>query len=657
MKALLICTSICFIANYSFCQTSPSAKEKKWTEEEQKQMEKARVYVEKKVYRLALSIYEKLIANHPSDVGLKYLYGICALNKPGMQNVAQKNLEDVFAINKKAYQIEYLLAKANFLNGNFEEAIKLASAYQAKMNKSTEEEKKEVESFLNYCQNAKILMVSPVPVKIENMGNVINSAAAESAPCLTDDEEIIIFTYRGTKSMGGLQNAFNQPDKNGLYYEDVFTSNKEKGVWQTPKGVSSVNSNNNEAVMFLSVDGQKLFTSKDSQQDDGDIYVSKLENNNWSVPEKLPGDVNTAAWEDNCSLSPDGKTLFFSSTRPGGIGGKDIYKASLMGNGSWGNVKNLGDKINTPLDDDAPFIHFDGRLLLFSSKGHNSMGGYDIFKTYLNLKDSTWSVPENIGYPINTTGDDNHYVLSPSGETGYYALGKPDGFGDLDVYTVEPGITGTKPVVSVVKGNVLLDNDPASAEILIEVPSKNIVFRQVKSNELTGNYRITLPVGEDYKITWKLKDLPPKIETIFATNVQEYMLTLLNINFASRKDTILPVIDSVINLSLDQESQIIDGLVYRIQVSSASISKKLKNKLEKEFGEIQTEMVGDVAKFYLKQEYKTLKEVRATVDKIRASEVPDAFVLGFFKGKRYHLFELRKKGILPKRKVSEMILR
>ena len=180
------------------------------------------------------------------------------------------------------------------------------------------------------------------------MGNVINTSGAESAPSLTDDENTIIFTYRGEKSVGGLQNAFNQPNKNGVYYEDVYTASKVNGVWQTPEQIKNINTNNNEAALFLSNDGQKLFINKDSQEDDGDIYICTFDKNVWGGPQKLLGDVNTPQWENNSSLSPDGKTLYFSSSRPGGIGGKDIYKSTLLSDGTWGVAKNMGVKINTP---------------------------------------------------------------------------------------------------------------------------------------------------------------------------------------------------------------------------------------------------------------------------------------------------------------------
>lgn len=645
MKTILFifCTTILSFA----AQSQDNLKEKKWSESEIVQHDKAQLLLSEKNYRLALPIFEKLLTDHPNDPRLKYSYGICGLSRPGLQAVCLKNLQEVYEKNKKAHEIEFYLAKANFLNSNFDEALTLVNAHAAKLKKPTDEEKKEIDEFINYCNNAKKLVAEPVKVKIENMGNLINTAASESAPCLTDDESVIIYTYKGENSVGGLQNAFNQPDKNGLYYEDVYRAVKERNNWLKPEGISNLNTKNNEAVLFLSNDGNKLFIAMDSQQDDGDIYMSTLDNNVWGLPEKLIGDVNTEAWEDNSSLSPDGKTLFFSSTRAGGFGGKDIYMAKLLPNGSWSNVKNLGDKINTPLDDDAPFIHYDGRLLLFSSKGHNSMGGYDIFKTYLNLKDSTWSTPENMGYPINTPADDNHYVLSPSGETGYYSLGRTDGYGDLDIYTVEPGITGIMPVVAVVKGTVSLDNGPVEADITVEIPSKNSVFRKFKASMLTGNYRVTLPVGEDYKITWKINDFDPKSEMIAASKVEEHMVKISDINFVTAKDTTLA--DST-KTKPGLGDEVIEGLVYKIQVSSESLARKLKKKLEHEYGDIDKIMFEGQAKFVLKNDFKTLREVTKQVESVRSSAVHDAFVVGMYKGKRYHLFELRKLGILPTKK-------
>ena len=619
--------------------------EKKWTDDERKQMEKAELLYFEKNYKLALPIYSKLRENHPNDVRLKYVYAICGLLIPGRQEICLDLLKEVYEKNKKAAEIDYYLAKANFLNYNFDEAIAGINSYKSKNKKITPEQLKDCDQIVMYCNNAKLLVPQPVPVRIENMGNTINTAAAESSPCLTDDENVIIFTYKGEKSKGGLQNAFNQPNKNGVYYEDVYTSSKVDGVWKTPEEIKNLNTNNNEAVLFLSNDGQKLFINIDSQQDDGDIYMSTLDKDVWGSPVKLVGDVNSKEWENNSSLSPDGKTLYFSSNRSGGFGGKDIYKSQLLQDGTWGKAKNLGDKVNTPLDEDAPFIHYDGRLLLFCSQGHNSIGGYDIFKTYMNFTDSTWSAAENMGCPINTPGDEIHYVLSPSGDNGYYGLGKVDGYGDFDIYKVEPGITGIMPVVAVSKGRVTLDTVPVEAEITVEVPARNIVFRTLKSNDKTGAYRITLPLGEDYKITWKVKDFPVQTKMIEASKATAYMLDLKDINFTTKKDTIISVIAASDPNGFTGNEKI-DGLVYKIQVSAEYLNVKIRRRKSKKIGEIEKLMVDGMARFTLTETFTTFNEVTEKLKFVRENLVEDAFVIGFYNGKRCYLSELRTKGII-----------
>ncbi len=611
---------------------------KKWTESEHVQMEKAQLFFAEKNYRLAFAMFEKLQANHPTESNLKYLCGVTGLSRPTKQAVCLQFLKEVQEKNKKAGDIEYYLAKANLLNNNIDEAIAGLASYASKLKKPTAEQKQNIEELTTYCNNAKLLMANPVAVKIENLGNTINTAGAEYEPNLTEDESVIVYTYVGEKSKGGLQNAFNQPNKNGVYYEDVFTSTKESGVWKQPQEVAGLNTNNNESALYLSGDGQKLFINVDSQKDDGDIYMCTKDKDTWGSQQKLGADVNSNFWEDNCSLAPDGKTLYFSSSRPGGFGGKDLYSSTLLPNGSWSKAHNLGNKINTAKDEDAPFMHYDGKLLLFSSQAHNSIGGFDIFKTWLT--DTTWAEPENMGYPINTTQDDNYYVLSPSGETGYYSLGRTDGFGDLDIYKVEPGITGTMPAVSVTKGIVSLDGKPAAADITVETIPGNTVFKTSHSDIVSGKYLITLPVGQDYKISWKLNELPPQSEMIEASKATAYLLKLKDVSFTTKKDT--AIADTLWHTGNEQ----IEGLVYKIQVSAQYLNEKIRRRKARKLGKIDKEVVGDVARYTLKEEYKTFNEATARVKKVRELIVADAFIIGIYKGKRVYLADLRAQGIL-----------
>ncbi|MHB8258824.1 MAG: hypothetical protein ACYDCN_03185 [Bacteroidia bacterium] len=534
VKKTLISFFACLLFTTNYAQQSTPVKEKKLSVNEQTQVEKAQYFYEQKNYRLALHTFEKILATHPNDNMVKYFTALCYATLPDKHPLMLQYLTEVYAANKKAAKIEYELARAYFFNYKFDEASDYLKQYSSKLKKPNKDQQKEIDQLSRTIKNAKALVANPLNVKITNLGNVINTTAIEYSPYVDMNDSLLVYTYSGELSTGGLQNAFNEPDKNGLYYEDVFTSSKVNEVWTTPKGIASLNTVNNDAALSISYDGKMLLISRDSSNDDGDIYMSRLIDNQWGTAVKLRGDVNTAAWEDNGCLSPDGKTLYFSSNRPGGYGGKDLYKATLLPDSSWGTAHNLGDKINTAEDEDDPFIHLDGKLFLFSSKGHNSMGGYDIFKTYLNLVDSSWFDPENIGYPINTTDDDIHYSLSPGGDKGYYAISKPDGFGDNDLYMVEPGITGIMPTMLVVKGTVSLNNLPT--ESTIEVLVNNSSYKKYKSNPVSGFYQIVLPLGQDYKIVWR-SDTAVQTETVEATNAKEYILKIKDVRFRNKPDT------------------------------------------------------------------------------------------------------------------------
>ena len=222
------------------------------------------------------------------------------------------------------------------------------------------------------------------------------------------------------------------------FYDDIYISHKVNGKWSKPESVSAnINTKDqDEAAVGLSADGKQIFILKYSEETSGDIYSSTLGSAGWSKPEKLRGEVNTANWEGSASISKNGKVLYFDSEREGGLGGTDIYKAELQKDGSWGNVVNLGPVINTPYNDEAAFIHADSKTLFFSSDGHKTMGGFDIFKSTVDGK-GNWSTPKNLGYPVNTVGNDKYYVVSKDGKRGYYHQNNPNGYGELDLYMVD----------------------------------------------------------------------------------------------------------------------------------------------------------------------------------------------------------------------------
>jgi hypothetical protein len=633
-------------------------KTRKWRKTEIDSLTKAQAMFEEENYVMALPLYDGLLQNHPKEMYLKYVVGICGLYRSDMHSRALELLQQVYDKNKKAADIEYDLARANHYNYKFDEALALIEKYLSGKN-VTEDKKKKATQLKEYCNNAKILVASPVNAQIENVGDILNTVNSEYVPVISSDEQVMIFTYRGDESTGGKQNALNQPDELGIYYEDVFITHKENGNWVAPGSIgSNINTNVHDAAIAISNDGQKLFVFRDNSYDGGDIYLSVLDGQNWSTPEKLRGEVNTSAWEGSASLSADEKVLYFSSEMPGGFGGKDLYRALLQPDGSWGSVKNLGSVINTPLDDDAPFIHPDGVTLLFSSKAHNSMGGYDIFKSELNPKDSSWSVPTNIGYPINTPDEDIYFVLAANGTRGYYASGKSGGYGLQDIYLVDVSNVLKAPPVFMLSGITTEEQKPVEVKIKVEIVGKNTLYREFVSNSSEGNYLVNLPSGENYKVTYSLKDHTPQTVNIEALALKDYTEKKVDINFSMPKDT-LPKTDS---LAVKVDSSSVkpadkpfdignaskEGLEFKVQIAAYNLPKNYKYDYLKGLGKVEKLLLDDgITRFTIGGSFKTLNEAIAHKDKVRTAGQKDAFVTAIYKGKRVYLEDLEKLGLIP----------
>ncbi|MDQ3190483.1 MAG: hypothetical protein M3Q58_02730, partial [Bacteroidota bacterium] len=401
----------------------------------------------------ALFSYQKLQEKYPDDLFLKYKIGVCFLSQSDEYSNAETYLTQVYEQRPNTTDLSFFLGMAMHYNHKFEEAISYLNIHLEE--KISTERKNQTFRLIENCNNGKELIDNPIEAKIYNVGLPVNTEDDEYVPVISSDESVLIYTYRGQKSTGGLLDENLNPDfQYGTFFEDVFISNKENGIWSEPVSIgSNINGKGHDASIAISNDGQKLFVYRYSMKDKGDVYVSELIGDVWSEPENLKGDINSKYWEGSVSLSSNEKLIYFSSERPGGYGGKDLYTAELMEDGSWKNVQNLGPTINTKYDEDAPFIHPDGAILHFSSQGHNSMGGFDIFVTELD-KQKKWSKPQNLGYPINTADHDIYYVLTADGKRGYYASGKPGGMGKKDIYVVEPGLFLQKSVLMLVKGNV-----------------------------------------------------------------------------------------------------------------------------------------------------------------------------------------------------------
>ncbi|MFI5164374.1 MAG: OmpA family protein, partial [Bacteroidia bacterium] len=285
----------------------------------------------------------------------------------------------------------------------------------------------------------------------------------------------------------------------------------ENGKWTAAKNMGSpINTSRHDASVALSADGQKLFIYRDDEaRGSGNIYECIQKGAQWTNPEKMSSSINSKYHESSASITADGNTLYFTSNKPGGFGEHDIYKVEWdKTTKQWGTAENLGPVINTQYDEYGAFIHPDGKTLYFSSEGHNTMGGYDIFKSVLDKKTKKWSTPENIGYPINTPDDDIDYVVSASGKHAYYSSFGAEGFGEKDIYRISSTKKEKKQAVTkvtILKGTITdaVTKQLLEAEIEIVDNHTNQIISTFKSNSATGKYLVTLPSGGNYGIAVK----------------------------------------------------------------------------------------------------------------------------------------------------------
>ena len=318
-----------------------------------------------------------------------------------------------------------------------------------------------------------------------NLGDSINSEVSEYYPTITIDGKKLIFTRRVNNDN-----------------EDFYESDFEDGRWTKAKSLAgNINTNMNEGAQTISQDGQLLiFTGCNFPDGYGscDLYASYLTRDGWSAPENLGSNINTEFWESAPSLSPDERDLYFTSNRPGGFGGNDLYVSHRMRNGHWSLPENLGPEINTVGDESAPFIHADNQSLYFTSNGHQGYGGDDLFVSR-KQGNGKWSLPENLGYPINTIQNEGSLVIAADGKTAYYASDRSDSRGGLDLYSFELR-SDVRPAKTLwVKGQVFDKKTSRGLPSSVELTdlSTGELMSDVQTDE-TGNYLITLPTGKDY---------------------------------------------------------------------------------------------------------------------------------------------------------------
>ncbi len=500
-----------------------------------KKMTLADEYFKQKKFMQALELY--LIADnfnsYNSLLNLKIAKCYIETTRPkGFDSYARKAITLDPNVNPYAY---FILGESFQLKMNFEEAIKEYKKYDSLLPLDKREKNKStIDKKIEECKTGLLLIENPINVNIENLGSNINSKYEDYSPIISSDETELYYTTRRNTTTGGAICI-----KDNDYYEDINKSTREtKGEkWIISNNVGfPLNTKTNDATIALSTDAQKMIIYKDVNG--GDIFESKLIGDQWQMPKPFPSTINTKYHESFACFSHNGTRLYFVSDKPdGSYGGKDIYYCVKNDRGEWGEPVNLGPIVNTKHDEAGVFMHPDEKTLFFSSKGHNTIGGFDIFKTQYDEETGLWSKPENLGYPINTPDDDVFVVVSPDGKRLYYSSANLEGFGGKDIYVItlldyEDVIINTEDNLISSSGETFRSNQLKSiineAEVTIftgrlldpitKLPINKVGTIQVADNEMqkiiailetnivSGKFTVALPSGKNYGITIKVDD-------------------------------------------------------------------------------------------------------------------------------------------------------
>ncbi len=477
------------------------------------------------MYHLAIIQYLKANDFNPQNALLNYKIGRC-YSYYNDKTDAIKYFEKAYEIDPRISldmtynDVNYLLASAYHLDYQFEKAIE---KYKKHKNKLTPEqlikEDKLLDKKIEECNTAKEMVAHPSRVFVDNLGDVVNSAYPDYKPLVIPEENMIMFTSSRENSTGG------KKDKDSFYFEDIYVTYYEDGIWTPPSNSYDLNTINHDATAGISTDGSTLFLYKSSGGNN--LYASSLEGETYTMPLRLPNNINDGLKQSSASLTFDKRTLYFTSIRDEGYGKQDIYYSIKNAKDKWSDPVNIGAVINTPYDEEGVYITPDGKSLYFSSKGHNSMGGFDIYKS--TFEDEHWTNPVNLGYPVNTPDDDVFFTMAGSGQRGYYSSKKKFGFGDQDLYIItflgaaKPLKLGSDKVLlaweantdygpapepkieqnTILKG-VILDAvtlEPLQATIEIFDNTKNELMAEFESNSTSGAYLISLKPGMNYGIS------------------------------------------------------------------------------------------------------------------------------------------------------------
>lgn len=494
-----------------------------------KSLADAQRYFGIKNYEQALPLYLEAIKSGVRDPSAFYQAGICYQKSQDLneQVKAIPLFEEALKDGKTApVSLNFELADLYLKNEQVEKAAETLSKYKS-LTKADKKAQAEADRLIQVCHNAIALMSVPRDFKVHPFSGLVNSKYTEYNPVVSADESVMAFT--------ALRPNTGKTRSGDKFIEEIYISYNQSGSWTEPK-IVTVAYDYNVGTAGISADGQKMIIFIGGIDDPGSLFQIIKSGEGWSKPSILANTINSKYLESTASITPDGKVIYFASNRQGGMGGLDIWKIEMKSAGVWTAPVNLGPEINTKDNEDAPFIHPDQKTLFFTSDGHNTIGGRDIFQT--KLINNKWLNPENMGYPVNTTANDNYFTMIADGTRAYFSSDRKGGQGAQDIYYLEMPPNSANIPLTLLKGKILNGETgkpmPTKMYVVDKDTKKDLEF-VYDPDPVTGNYLIILPPSKNYDIIIESEGFLPYTLNVNVPNQNYFYELFQQINLKTIK--------------------------------------------------------------------------------------------------------------------------
>ena len=449
-------------------------------------------------YVKALEFYREIYKKDMADTKNTYYFGVCLIETFDFDN-GIKTLEKISNKSESPSDVLYYLAKGYHSTLRFDKAIETFKKY-LKNNSSNSTLTKDATRRIEMCLNAKELVKNPENVTFENLGQNVNSKGKDYLPLIADQETYLLFTTRREGTTGKIY------DLAGYYTADIYTSKFKTTGWSKAIALGYPNSYGNEQTAGMSENGEIVFYYVNNPDSKNNLQIAEKAKSTFKKAGLIKDKhINAKGSEQiSATITNDKDLVIYSSNVIGGQGGFDLYLSRKLPDGSWADPENLGASINTVYNENYPYLTNNGKTLYFASEGHNSIGGYDIFKSDYNEETSTWSKAENIGYPLNTPLNDYSICFTQDKKFAYLGAFRKDTYGDYDIYKVN--FENESPPLTTIKGYILnqdsvVHTKPIRIEVFNDITGD---LQGIYESNTKGSYIMILPVGK-YNL---IADLP-----------------------------------------------------------------------------------------------------------------------------------------------------